>query len=117
MTMLMKRKGLVALLAVSLSGAACSMHAADTAAAAPTAVTIANFTFAPATVEVARGTTVEWINADDVPHVVTGTSADSPLRSPALDTDDRYRVTFDRPGRYPYFCSLHPKMVGTIVVK
>jgi plastocyanin len=116
MTMSMKRTGLVALLAVSLGGTACSAQAADTAEPA-TAITIANFTFAPATVEIARGTTVEWVNADDVPHVVAGTSADSPLRSPALDTDDRYRVTFDRPGRYPYFCSLHPKMVGTVVVK
>lgn len=90
---------------------------AATADPAPTTVTIANFTFSPATVEVPVGTTVEWVNADDVPHTVTGADKVSPLGSPALDTDDRYTMTFGKPGRYPYFCSLHPQMVGTIVVK
>jgi len=80
-------------------------------------VRIANFSFSPATIEVPVGTTVEWVNTDDAPHVVTGVDADSPLESPALDSDDHYATTFDKPGRYRYFCSLHPQMVGTIIVK
>jgi plastocyanin len=95
----------------------CTGIAAATAQPPPAIVTIANFSFSPATIEVPVGTTVEWINTDDAPHVVAGADADSPLRSPALDTDDRYTMTFNRPGRYRYFCSLHPQMVGTIVVK
>ncbi len=91
--------------------------ATATADSAPTLVTIANFTFSPATIEVPVGTTVEWVNSDDVPHTVTGADTSSPLGSPALDTDDRYVTTFSKPGRYRYFCSLHPQMVGTIVVK
>lgn len=83
----------------------------------PRKITIGNFTFSPATLEVQVGATLVWVNEDDVPHVVVGVDAGSPLRSPALDTDDRYSVVLDRPGTYRYFCSLHPHMTGTVVVK
>jgi plastocyanin len=95
----------------------CAAPAIVAADPRPTQISIQNFTFSPAELEVARGTVVEWVNADAEPHLVTGTEANSPLRSPALDTDDHYAVTLDQPGRYRYFCSLHPQMVGTIVVK
>ncbi|HWU00558.1 MAG TPA: plastocyanin/azurin family copper-binding protein [Terriglobales bacterium] len=80
-------------------------------------VDIDNFDFAPMTLTVTVGTQVTWTNHDDIPHTVV--SADTPpaFKSPALDTDDSFSVTFSKPGTYSYFCSVHPKMVGTIVVK
>jgi plastocyanin len=80
-------------------------------------VSIGNFTFSPATLEVPVGTTLQWVNEDDVPHTILGTERESPLRSPALDTDDRYSVVLTQPGTYHYFCSLHPHMTGTVIVK
>jgi amicyanin len=82
----------------------------------PNAVTIDNFSFAPATLTVKAGTTVTWINKDDIPHGV-GATNNAFKKSPALDTDDKYSFTFTTPGTYQYFCYLHPKMVGTIVVQ
>ena len=75
-----------------------------------------NFAFAPRTLTVRAGTTVTWRNRDDVPHLIisaTGKFANSKV----LDTEQQHAVTFDTPGEYPYFCSLHPKMVGKIVVR
>ena len=93
--------------------------AARTAASAGEArkIAIGNFTFSPVTVEVPAGTTVQWVNEDDVPHIVVGVEGGSPLKSPPLDTDGRYSVMLDKPGTYRYFCSLHPQMTGTVVVK
>jgi plastocyanin len=86
-------------------------------AAAPgaTAVTIDNFTFSPAPITVAAGTTVTWTNNDDIPHTVR--AVDGSFHSKAMDTADSYSFTFAKPGVYSYFCSLHPKMVGKVVVK
>jgi plastocyanin len=78
-------------------------------------VTIDNFTFAPAEVTVARGTEVRWVNQDDIPHVVA--AADGAFTSPPLDTGDGFARTFAEPGRYEYFCAIHPHMKGTIVVR
>lgn len=82
---------------------------------APGTVTIDNFMFSPVTIEVQRGTTVTWVNKDDIPHVVASTS--SKFRSRAIDTDGSFSFTFTEPGTYEYFCSVHPKMTGKIVVK
>lgn len=81
------------------------------------AVTINSFQFAPKTVIVSRGTKVEWTNRDEEPHTVTGASANPAFRSAALDTNDSFSFVFDRPGTYKYFCSIHPQMVGEIIVK
>ena len=78
-------------------------------------VTIDNFNFAPPTVTVSAGTKVTWVNKDDVPHTVT--SDDKLFGSRALDTDDKFSFTFQTPGTYPYYCSVHPKMTGKVVVK
>jgi plastocyanin len=83
----------------------------------PDTIRIGNFTFAPATLEVPAGTSVVFVNEDDVPHTVVGADRDSPLKSPALDTDDRYSVKLTQPGTYRYFCSLHPRMTGVLIVK
>lgn len=97
---------------------ACSAALSSDAQTPPNAkVTIGNFTFSPTTLDVPAGTSLVFVNEDDVPHTVFGSDKDSPLRSPALDTDDKYRVVLTHPGTYHYFCSLHPHMTGTIVVK
>jgi 3',5'-cyclic-AMP phosphodiesterase len=83
-------------------------------AADPT-VTIDNFTFTPKTLTIQRGEKVTWTNKDDVPHKVV--SVDKKFSSKALDTDQQYSFTFTEPGTYNYFCSIHPRMTGTIIVK
>jgi plastocyanin len=80
-----------------------------------TAITIDNFSFVPTQLEIAAGTQVTWINKDDVPHTVV--SIDHKFKSRALDTDESFSFTFQDPGTYEYFCSVHPKMTGKIVVK
>ena len=78
-------------------------------------VKIDNFSFGPATLNVAAGTTVTWTNRDDIPHAVV--SDDKVFKSKVLDTDEKFSFTFSKPGTYPYFCSIHPKMTGKVVVQ
>jgi plastocyanin len=80
-----------------------------------TEVKIDNFSFGPETLTVAVGTTVTWINHDDIPHKVVST--DDVFKSKVLDTDERFSYTFTKAGNYPYFCSIHPKMTGKVVVQ
>ena len=82
----------------------------------PTAVTIRidNFSFAPKEITVAKGTTVTWVNHDDVPHTVVSGSL---FRSKALDTDESFSFAFTSAGTFGYFCSVHPVMVGRVVVQ
>jgi plastocyanin len=87
------------------------------AATSPSTVTIDNFAFAPAILLIAPGTKVVWDNKDEEPHTVTSADGGMMFKSPALDTDDKFSFTFGKPGTYKYFCSIHPHMVGTIVVK
>src|SRR3984957_1279091 len=85
------------------------------AAQEPNEVVIDNFTFGPQEVTVAVGTTVKWVNHDDIPHNVV--NKDKVFRSKALDTDDSYSFTFASAGTFDYFCGLHPHMQGKIIVK
>ena len=102
------------LLALAVALAAAS--AQDEAVRADNAtINIDNFTFTPARLTLRAGTTVTWRNEDDIPHTVT--SAARLFKSSTLDTDDTYSFTFTEPGSYEYFCSLHPRMTGTIVVE
>ena len=78
-------------------------------------VKIDNFSFGPAAVTVPVGTTVTWINRDDIPHTVVST--EKVFKSKVLDTDEKFSYTFTKPGEYPYFCSIHPKMTGKVVVQ
>ncbi len=80
-------------------------------------VTIDNFAFAPADLTIAAGTRVEWINQDDEPHSIVVADPAMPLKSGGLDTGETFAATFDRPGTYAYFCSIHPQMTGTITVR
>ena len=77
-------------------------------------IAVDNFNFAPATASVPLGTMVTWTNRDDVPHNIVST--ERKFKSPVLDTDEQFSYRFDAPGSYKYFCSLHPKMTGEIVV-
>jgi plastocyanin len=78
-------------------------------------VRIDNFSFAPQTLTVAVGTTVTWTNRDDIPHTVVST--DGVFKSKVRDTDEKFSYTFTKAGTYPYYCSVHPKMTGTVVVQ
>ena len=78
-------------------------------------VAIDNFAFGPTDLTVAVGTTVTWTNRDDIPHTVVST--DKVFKSKVLDTDEKFSFTFSTPGTYPYFCSIHPKMTGKVVVQ
>ena len=91
--------------------AAASVAAQDTA----NVITIHNFTFTPPELTVAVGTTVKWVNHDDIPHLVV--NKDKVFRSKALDTDDSFSYTFANAGTFDYFCGLHPHMVGKVIVK
>ena len=83
---------------------------------APNEIGIDNFEFTPKVLTVKAGTKVTWINKDDVPHLVVNTQ-NRFHASPVLDTDQRYSVTLIKSGSYDYFCSLHPKMEGKVVVE
>ena len=79
-------------------------------------IKIDNFAFTPTELTVKAGTTVEWVNRDDIPHVVVSDDKKT-FKSKALDTDDKFSYTFTTPGTYSYFCSVHPKMTGRVVVQ
>jgi plastocyanin len=100
--------------AFATGAAVCCIGYAASALPAETRASIDNFTFKPGTIMVPVGTTVVWENDDDIPHTVV--SLDGTFRSPALDTEDKFRFTFDTPGTFEYFCSLHPHMTAKVVV-
>jgi 3',5'-cyclic-AMP phosphodiesterase len=87
---------------------------AETQTAGVQDVVVDNFSFAPATASVPVGATITWTNRDDVPHNIVST--EQKFKSPVLDTDEQFVHRFDAPGTYKYFCSIHPKMTGQIVV-
>jgi len=78
-------------------------------------VKVDNFSFGPATLTVTVGTTVSWTNRDDIPHTIVST--EKVFKSKVLDTDEKFSFTFTKAGSYPYFCSIHPKMTGSVVVQ
>jgi len=89
----------------------------DTLAAAADGkqVVVDNFSFTPARAAVPVGTTVTWTNHDDIPHNVV--SPEQKFKSPVLDTDEMFSHTFDVAGTYKYYCSIHPRMTGQVVVR
>ena len=90
---------------------------ADESSGSVQEIVIDNFTFAPAAVTIAPGTRVVWVNHDDVPHTATSTSKPKRFDTGTLDTDQKYAHVFTEPGTYNYFCAVHPKMTGQIIVK
>jgi len=85
------------------------------AAQEPNEIKIDNFVFNPPELTIAVGTTVKFVNHDDIPHSVV--DKNKAFRSKALDTDDSFTFTFANAGTYDYFCGLHPHMTGKIIVK
>jgi len=87
---------------------------AQATAAGEKQVIVDNFSFTPAAIAVAVGTTVTWTNRDDVPHNVVSTA--KKFVSPVLDTDEQFSHTFETAGTFKYYCSIHPRMTGQVVV-
>jgi plastocyanin len=102
----------------SEAGAAPAEESPSPVAAAPSgeevAVSIANFAFDPASLDIAAGTTVTWTNEDSAPHTATGDGGS--FNSDRLDQGQSFSFTFDTPGTYNYFCEFHANMTGTINV-
>lgn len=112
------RFGLSAALAVLVLVAASGQHSAWAAggtAPAGMEVKIDNFSFTPQAITVKAGTTITWTNHDDIPHTVV--SDEQLFKSKTLDTDDKFSTTLTKPGTYSYFCSIHPKMTGKVIVE
>jgi plastocyanin len=108
-----------ALLVFLLPLATATAAQARLTAAEPTSsanvVNIDNFSFAPKELTIAAGTQITWTNKDDVPHTIV--SVDHQFKSKTLDTDEKFSFIFQSAGTYEYFCSIHPKMTGKIIVK
>ena len=106
----------VVALALGFTRSSQARPATDGQKAEPHQVKIDNFSFSPPTLTVPVGATVTWVNQDDIPHtVVSADGAD--LKSPVLDTDQKFTHTFAQAGTYAYYCSIHPKMTGKVIVQ
>ena len=70
--------------------------------------------FSPNPVEVKVDETVTWVNDDSGRHTVT--SEDGAFGSGMMGKGESFSYTYDKAGEYPYQCSPHPNMVGTVVV-
>ena len=99
-----------------LSMAAIAVAGGTASSQSRTEVKIRDFMFAPKTLTVPVGTTITWTNNDDDPHTVASTDKTT-FKSSALDTGEKYSYTFTKPGKYAYFCSIHPKMTAEVVVQ
>jgi plastocyanin len=102
-------------LRLPLMAAAMAAICAVSDAAAPNSIEVKDFMFMPTSLTVSAGAQVSWVNKDDEPHTVV---SDAGLfRSGALDTNESFSFKFDKPGTYHFTCPIHPRMVGTIIVK
>ncbi len=109
-------KPIVAFIVISIAALVLAANLpADAKAGPDNRVKIDNFSFTPQTLTVHPGTTVTWINMDDVPHTVAST--EKKFKSRALDTGEQFSFTIPAPGTNHYFCSVHPHMTGTIIVQ
>ena len=105
----------LAIVLIMMAGRAKSFGATAVQDKPATEVKIDNFVFAPNPVTVPVGTTIRWTNRDDIPHNVV--AEDKSFKSKVMDTDESFTYTFSKPGTYTYFCSIHPKMTGKVVVQ
>jgi plastocyanin len=105
--------GVINLSIVALGG---EMKQADTTTVKQNKIEIKDFAFNPQTITVKSGEKITWINRDEEPHTVVSVEKQW-KKSSALDTDEKFTITAGAPGTYTYFCSVHPKMTGTIVVE
>jgi amicyanin len=98
-----------------IAGLALRADNVDQPSAGEAQVKIDNFTFSPQEIHVKAGAEVTWVNKDDIPHNIV--SDDKSFKSKVLDTDDKFTYKPAAPGTYFYFCGIHPKMRGKIVVE
>src|SRR3954451_14005577 len=105
------------LVAAVLAAGASAAFAGDTVttAATPAVIVIKDFAFSPSALTIAPGTTVTWVNEDESPHTIADNG--KAFRSAALAANDRFSLTFGQPGVFVYHRTMHPMMVGKIVVK
>jgi plastocyanin len=101
--------------ALAVGGSSLASGATTDAGLSDPEVRISNSTFDPASLEIPPRTKVTWINHDDQPHTVTSTQ--KRFDSPPLDTGDHFSSTFATPGEFAYYCKIHPRMTGKVVVK
>jgi plastocyanin len=106
----------IAFLNLSLFAIAGEMKNDDSTSSKQNRIEIKDFAFNPQTLTVKSGEKVTWINRDDEPHTIVSVGKQF-KKSTALDTDQEFTITVGAPGTYDYFCSVHPKMTGTIVVE
>jgi plastocyanin len=107
--------GLASCVGLAVLSAQSQQAAQSQPAARPAQIKIDNFSFTPQQLTIAQGTTIIWVNNDDVPHTVVATNKE--FRSKALDTGEQFSFTFTKPGTYQYFCSVHPMMTGKVIVQ
>ena len=100
---------------LSMFAVAGEMKDASTGNAKENKIEIKDFAFNPQTITVKSGEKITWINRDEEPHTVVSVQKQF-KKSTALDTDQQFTITAGASGTYTYFCSVHPKMTGTIVV-
>ncbi len=105
----------IAFLNLSLFALGGEMKNADGTSTKQNKIEIKDFAFNPQTLTVKAGEKITWINRDEEPHTVVSVQKQF-KKSTALDTDQEFTITAGAPGTYTYFCSVHPKMTGTIVV-
>jgi plastocyanin len=105
----------IAALSVAILGGMGGSIAAAADTADPTKVVVKDFMFMPMSLTVKAGSTVTWVNMDDEPHTVVSNTR--LFRSGALDTKETFSYKFTETGTYHFTCSIHPRMVGTIVVQ
>jgi len=112
--MLNKRNFLLAFTLI-LAGVVLAVYGQGAAKQPANEIVIQNFAFEPATLTVKVGAKVSWVNRDDEPH--TATATDKRFNSKTLENGDRFTTEFNQPGIYKYYCALHPKMTGQVIVK
>jgi len=106
----------ISFLNLSIFALAGEMKEADGTGSKQNRIEIKDFAFNPQTLTVKSGEKITWINRDEEPHTVVSVGKKF-KKSTALDTDQEFTITAGAPGTYTYFCSVHPKMTGTIVVE
>lgn len=106
----------IGFLNLSLFAFAGEMKDADGTTTRQNKIEIKDFHFSPETLTVKSGEKITWINRDEEPHTVVSVEKQF-KKSPPLDTDEQFTITSGAPGTYTYFCSVHPKMTGTIVIE
>ena len=106
----------VAFLNLSLFAIAGEMKNDDNTSSKQNRIEIKDFAFNPQTLTVKPGEKITWTNRDEEPHTIVSVEKQF-KKSTALDTDQEFTITAGAPGTYNYFCSVHPKMTGIIIVE